>query len=67
MKKEIIESIKENRLYDFVANHYWEMSNNELRDVLLELNYEMYNHGIKDNVILEALEDRWSYELEEEN
>ena len=42
MEKEIIQAIKEDRLYDFVANNYWKMSAEMSRDLLLELIYMIY-------------------------
>jgi len=37
LKKELVKITKENgcNLYDFIANHYWEMSKEELKEVLL--------------------------------
>ena len=42
MEKEIIQAIKEDRLYDFIANHYWEIKPEMLRDLILEFTYEIY-------------------------
>ena len=42
MEKEIIQAIKEDRLYDFIANHYWEIKPELLKDLILELTYEIY-------------------------
>ena len=35
MEKEIIQAIKEDRLYDFIANHYWEIDREILKDLML--------------------------------
>ena len=39
MEKEIIQAIKEDRLYDFIANHYWEIDREILKDLMLEIYY----------------------------
>lgn len=39
MEKEIIQAIKEDRLYDFIANNYWRMEKEIVRDLLLEIYY----------------------------
>lgn len=36
MKDEIMKAIEENTIYDYVANNYWKMSKEELKDILLE-------------------------------
>lgn len=35
-KNEILEAIKDNRLYDYIASNYWRIENNILLDLLLE-------------------------------
>ena len=35
-KIEILEAIKENRLYDYIVSNYWRIENNILLDLLLE-------------------------------
>lgn len=42
MEKQIIQAIKEDRLYDFIANNYWKMSAEISRDLLMELTYMIY-------------------------
>ena len=39
IEKEIIQAIKEDRLYDFIANHYWEIKPKLLKDLILEIYY----------------------------
>ena len=39
IEKEIIQAIKEDRLYDFIANHYWEIKPEILKDLILEIYY----------------------------
>lgn len=37
MENEILKAIKEDRLYDFIANHYWEIDREIMRDLFLEV------------------------------
>ena len=39
MEKEITQAIKEDKLYDFIANHYWEIKPEILKDLILEIYY----------------------------
>lgn len=39
MEQEIIKAIKEDRLYDFIANHYWAIKPEMLKDLILEIYY----------------------------
>lgn len=39
MEQEIIKAIKEDRLYDFIANNYWNMNKEIIRDLLMEIYY----------------------------
>ena len=55
MEKEILKACKENRLYDYIANNYWKMNVEELKDVCLEAIYTANN----DKQIEEHLKDRW--------
>lgn len=64
MKDKVIQAIKENKLYDFIANHYWEMDRCDLKDIILELDYILYDRQINDDVILEDLQSRWDIEEE---
>lgn len=69
MENEILKAIKEDRLYDFVANNYWKMSAEISRDLLLELIYEIYfnsyqysskedRQGLNENLIESLKENR---------
>lgn len=62
--EKLFTAIKENNLYDYVANHYYEMSKEQLKDIILELSYVMYEHKIPDKEILEELEYKYRYETE---
>ena len=39
MEQEILQAIKEDRLYDFIANNYWQIEREILRDLILEIYY----------------------------
>ena len=39
MEKEIIQALKEDRLYDFIANNYWKIERELIRDLILEIYY----------------------------
>ena len=54
-KKELLKACKDGTLYDFIANNYWQMTNDELKDVCLEAIYIANN----DEEIANGLEDRW--------
>lgn len=55
MKDELLKACEENKLYDFIANNYWKMTNEELKDVCLEAIYIAED----DKQIGENLKDRW--------
>lgn len=42
MEQEIIQAIKEDKLYDYVANNFYKMSKEHLRDLILEIIYMIY-------------------------
>ena len=39
MEKEIIQALKEDRLYDFITNNYWKIERELIRDLILEIYY----------------------------
>lgn len=43
MEKEILKAIEEDRLYDFIANNYWQIEKETLRDLILEIYYILRN------------------------
>ena len=60
MKDEIMKAIEENRLYDFIANNYWRMSKDELKDVLLEVIWSNDPTNENKEYLLANLSERWS-------
>lgn len=48
MENEIVKAIKEDRLYDFIANHYREIDRAILRDLILEIYYILRYERVED-------------------
>ncbi len=48
MEKEIMQAIKEDKLYDYILNNYLKMSKQELRDLILEIYYILRVETIED-------------------
>ena len=73
-KKEIINAVKENRLYEYVCEKYWDMSKNDVVNLLKETLYAIYEFDRKSPRLEEyimvdladSLEDLWGDEIEEE-
>lgn len=74
-KKNLLEQLKEavsnHNIYDFIANNYWQMSKEELKDIILELDFAIYsvvkNEKLKNDIydeIDENLADRGVYDYE---
>lgn len=42
MEQEIIQAIKEDKLYDYIANNFYKISKEDLRDLILEIIYMIY-------------------------
>ena len=61
----LLEALNSDRLYDYIANHYWEMTKEELKDVLLEVIYSCQKRSDIDS-ISESLEERWDMVEDEE-
>lgn len=62
MKDEVMKAIEENRLYDFIANNYWKMSKEELKDVILELAWvcgDIETNDANRQYLLTCLSERW--------
>lgn len=58
MKEEFLKAIEENRAYDFVAQNYYKMSDEELKDIALEALYAVMESNDLDSVA-DELRDRW--------
>lgn len=42
MEQEIIQAIKKGKLYDYIANNFYKISKEDLRDWILEIIYMIY-------------------------
>lgn len=42
MEQEIIQAIKKGNLYDYIANNFYKISKEDLRDLILEIIYMIY-------------------------
>lgn len=60
MKEEFLKAIEENRTYDFVAQNYYKMSDEELKDIALEALYAVIESNDLESVA-DELRDRWEY------
>ena len=62
------QAIREHRLYDYVANHYWEAPRDDLKDLCLEILYlaterlSEEDEEVFSEVLLNELGDRWEDE-----
>ena len=78
-KFEIMNAVKEDKLFDFVATHYWQMNKEDLVDIIKELDYAIYRLKYREPEVYadtmeeftgnlyEWWEDEIAEELEEEN
>lgn len=72
-RKGLLEAVKSNRLYDYIANHYTEMGTYDLKEVLLAVLGVCYDlcHGYEDeealiNLIEEELKEGRDFGGDEE-
>lgn len=64
MMDEFITALEEGKAYDFIANNYWQMNKENLKDILLEFIYEADESVLMDRAfdtdnIVAELEDRY--------
>lgn len=70
--QELIKAALDRRLYDFIANHYWEFGKDELKDVILELIYAAFEGTTAEceaeamQAMCDELKERWEGEFGEE-
>lgn len=63
--EDLLKAIDDDRLYDYVASHYYEMDKDDLKDVILELTYALSDALSKadEKAVLNSarseLADRW--------
>lgn len=73
-KKEIINAVKKNSLYEYVCAEYWNMSKNDVVNLLKETLYAIYefdrtNPRTEEYIMMnlaDSLTDLWGDEIEEE-
>lgn len=53
MLNKFLEAMDNEREYDFIANHYYEMSREDLKSILLEYMYAVHSCMTDDGVIIE--------------
>lgn len=58
--KDCLKACKDGRLYDFIANNYYRLGKDDLKDIILELIYTFDIDGTEAE-LLEGLHDRWNY------
>lgn len=56
--QELKEYTKDGNIYGFIANHYWELSKEELKDLFLEYAYATYDHTRHNERQLVAIEQQ---------
>lgn len=66
-EKEILQAIKDNKLYDFIANNYYQIKTEKLKDIILELYFlvtEEFDVNDKElnNKLIEYLEEYKGWE-----
>lgn len=69
MEKEIIQAIKKGKLYDYIANNFYKISKEDLRDLVLEIIYMIYydyeysiDRQLLNEHIVECLEENREWE-----
>lgn len=74
LRKQYLEALENADGYDFIAKNYYEFSKEELKDIILELDYAIHSeakHFASAEEIcasaLEELKDRWSFDDEGED
>lgn len=65
-RKEILEKIKTDGLYETIADYYYLISKNDLVTILKELDFAIYQYSYKKNIYdkivkdcIESLTDEW--------
>lgn len=63
--KEILEGLKSGRPYDFIANNYWKMDKENLRDIILEI-LAQFDGKVYEGIIEELVKNLVEYKGWEE-
>ena len=63
LQVKVIDALREGTIYGFIANNYYEMGKQDLKDILLEIAYAFYNqNGV---IAYEAMQKQVAQTLEE--
>ena len=68
MKKELLQALKECRLYDYIANNYWRLSKEELAFIGKELAFAVYQ-VLKDDekLVFNEMQENVENDIKEED
>lgn len=58
MREEFLKAIEDGRVMDFVANNYYKMSDEDLKDIAIEALYAVIESNDLESVA-DELKDRW--------
>ena len=58
--KELLDAIRSGQSYDFIANNYWKMSKEQLKDTLLEYIYLAHENKVDESSVADCLEERYN-------
>lgn len=69
MKKELLEAIENDMVYDYVANNYWRLSKQELAYIVKELAFAVHTALAKPGakLVWREMQENVEAELEEED
>lgn len=59
LRIDFLKAIEIHNAYGFIAEHYWEMDKETLRDICLECIYELLQSDSDIDVVAENLKDMW--------
>ena len=62
VRENLIKALSEDKGYDFIANHYYEFTKEELKDMCLEFLYTLYKCDYDEAEVIEYLAERWDME-----
>lgn len=67
-KEEILAGLKADGFYEFVAQNYWQLTKQDLKDIALEYFYATHCHvdiGSRESIVEDAIEREAIEELED--
>lgn len=60
--EEILKGMEEKGIYSFIANNYWKLDKEDLRDIAKELNYILDPKDKHKKEVLNSLKEIWNIE-----